>query len=180
MINIAAIRMGFLTCFGVGLLRPASGTWGSMPPVILALALVWLLAPSEWTFASYALLNCALALFGLVFAIACIRFGHEAESHFHKKDPGSVVADEVAGQSLVLLFLPWHAGDDLRTWQWNVAIALTAFLTFRIMDIIKPRPARSLQSLEAGWGILIDDLVAGVYAAIIVQLATRIGLPLML
>src|SRR5690606_13857895 len=102
------------------------------------------------------------------------------ESHFHKKDPGSVVADEVAGQSLVLLFLPWHAGDDLRTWQWNVAIALTAFLTFRIMDIIKPRPARSLQSLEAGWGILIDDLIAGVYAAIIVQLATRIGLPLML
>jgi phosphatidylglycerophosphatase A len=116
-------------------------------------------------------INAALALLGAAFAIGCVRFGAAAERVYGKKDPGRVVADEVAGQSLTLLFLPWPAGAAGRA----ALIAAIAFLFFRICDIAKPWPAHRLQRLTGGWGILIDDLVAGVYAALATQVVVRIA-----
>jgi phosphatidylglycerophosphatase A len=69
-----------------------------------------------------------------------------------------------------LIFLPAAAFADLSRATVTLAIA---FLAFRLLDIIKPWPARGLQRVPGGWGILIDDLIAGLYAAAVTQLAVR-------
>jgi phosphatidylglycerophosphatase A len=78
-------------------------------------------------------------------------------------DPGIVVVDEVAGMWTSLLWLPF-----------TPLTALAAFLLFRVMDIVKPYPARDLESLPGGWGIMADDLMAGIYANLVLRLALRI------
>ncbi|MFO0828457.1 MAG: phosphatidylglycerophosphatase A [Phycisphaerales bacterium] len=155
-----------LTAGGLGLLRPAPGTWGSLPPVALAVLLVATGAP-RWQ------VDASLVLLGVAFAVACVRFGAIAEATWGKKDPGRVVADEVAGQSIALLGLPWPSDDLPRT----VAIGAIAFLAFRALDIIKPPPARGIQSVSGGLGILLDDLIAGAYACAVAQLVVRFALP---
>ncbi|MBL9118953.1 MAG: phosphatidylglycerophosphatase A [Phycisphaerae bacterium] len=150
-----------LTAGGLGFLRPASGTWGSLPPAIVAGLMVWLGA-GTWA------VNGVLVLFLIGGSLACLAFGNSAETVFGKKDPGEVVADEVAGQALTLLALPWP-GDGRSI----AMLALIGFLSFRVMDIIKPPPARGLQRLSGGLGILIDDLLAAIYAAIVTQIAAR-------
>ena len=155
------MRSLLLTSFGLGLMRPASGTWGSTPPPLLVLGLLALGA-------GQVVVNTSLVVMGLVFSIACVAFGRYAESKWGKKDPGQVVADEVAGQSIALLALPWSY-DFLQ----DAVMAASAFLAFRIFDILKPPPANQLQRLPAGWGILVDDLFAGVYALVVVQVLWR-------
>ena len=81
------------------------------------------------------------------------------ERYFGKTDPGHVVIDEVAGMLLTLLWLPV-------TWVG----ALVGFLAFRVFDIIKPFPAGAAERLPRGWGVMADDLVAGVYAHLVVRL----------
>ena len=81
------------------------------------------------------------------------------ERHFGKTDPGHVVIDEVAGMLLTLLWLPV-------TWLG----ALVGFLAFRLFDIVKPFPGGSAERLPRGWGVMADDLVAGVYAHLVVRL----------
>lgn len=158
-----------LSAGGLGYLRPASGTWGSLPPPVAVLAAVTLTGSTHWIDAS--LLATALA-----FSIVCVALGPFAERHYGAKDPGTVVADEVAGQAIALLALPWRRPEEAGALAWNAGIALTAFLAFRVFDIIKPPPARGLQVLPAGWGILVDDLLAGVYALVVVQLIARVVL----
>jgi len=85
-----------------------------------------------------------------------------------KKDPSKVVIDEVAGQFIALLPVPFLVNDA-----WWAAIM--AFVLFRFFDIVKPYPARKFESLEAGLGIMADDLIAGVYAAILVGMAVLIS-----
>lgn len=82
-----------------------------------------------------------------------------AEKAIRKKDPSVVVIDEVAGQMIALLSGPFW----LHTW-WSV---ISAFLLFRLFDIWKPYPIRRLERLEAGLGIMADDVLAGVYALIV-------------
>ena len=93
---------------------------------------------------------------------ACI-FGRRqrtrAEQLLQRKDPGVVVIDEVAGQLIALLSVPTF----VQGW-WGI---LTAFLLFRAFDIWKPYPARRLEKLESGLGIMSDDVVAGAYAAVV-------------
>lgn len=81
------------------------------------------------------------------------------ERHFQREDPGYVVIDEVAGMLLTLLWIPV-------TWFG----ALVGFLAFRLFDIFKPFPARSAERLPEGWGVMADDLVAGVYGHLVVRL----------
>lgn len=151
-------HLWFITTFGLGHMRPASGTWGSMPPVALTAALVYLHAgPSEQPFAWYGILF-AIAL---VFSAACLVSGNAAERHYREKDPSQVVADETAGMAVTLAFLPASA---LATTTRAAVWLGIAFVLFRLADIIKPPPARGLQRLHAGAGILIDDLIAGAYA----------------
>jgi phosphatidylglycerophosphatase A len=105
----------------------------------------------------------ALALVTLVGLWAASR----VERALGRKDPGVIVVDEVAGMMLSVLLLP-------RTPQVLVA----AFLLFRLFDIWKPYPARGSQALPGGLGVMADDLIAGLYALLVVAAARRLlGLP---
>lgn len=80
-------------------------------------------------------------------------------SGHHVPDPSSVVIDEVVGMWIALLLLPK-----------SLAAACAAFVLFRVLDILKPQPARALERLPGGWGIMLDDVVAGLYANLILQI----------
>lgn len=148
-------RLALTTAFGLGLLKPAPGTWGSVPPPVVAAAMLFFGAADRT-------INAAMLLIAAVFSISCVALGGWAERRFNTKDPRQVVADEMAGQSLALLFLPWRAGAD--GWTVNIILLVTAFLAFRILDVLKPPPINAVQRLAGGWGILVDDLLAGVGA----------------
>jgi phosphatidylglycerophosphatase A len=163
-----------LTGFGMGHLKPAPGTWGSALPAALAWLFAWMLSTDGWSERDDLMLNAAIALFGLLFAIACLRFGRHAEAAFGSKDPQVVVADEVAGQCLAMLLIPWSALDTMEA---KLLALFIAFAAFRAFDIIKPPPIMRLQRLPGGVGILADDLVAGAFAFAVTQAVVRIGLP---
>ena len=161
------LRFFLLTAGGLGHAPIASGTFGSLPPVILAFILVQLGQPN-W------LVSLCMALLVVAFSVVCIRFGAEAELRYGKKDPGQVVADEVAGQAVALLFLPWASPDSDTAFLHNALLAIGAFLAFRFFDILKPPPARSLERLGGGTGILVDDLITGAMALVVVQVVARL------
>ena len=75
-----------------------------------------------------------------------------------RKDPGLVVVDEVAGQWITLVGMPFTA-----------PVVLAGFVLFRVMDIVKPWPARALERLPGGWGIMADDVAAGIYAQLLLR-----------
>jgi len=90
-----------------------------------------------------------------------------------KNDPGEVVADEFAGQALTFLFSPFLAMGTAAPRQILIT-AFAGFTLFRLFDIFKPWPIRKLEKYPAGWGILADDLLAGVFAWIVLQICIRI------
>lgn len=149
-----------LSSLGLGFLRPAPGTWGSLPPVALGALLTLLHTPPL-------LAQSAVFALLLLSSTACIAFGVYAEARFGRKDAAEVVADEVAGCALPAI-VALHFSHDTPT---ALAALAGAFLLFRIFDVLKPLPARRLESLPHGWGVLADDLMAGVYAAITLSLA---------
>jgi len=110
-----------------------------------------------------------LVLFG---SAVCVKFAPIVISATGKADPGEVVADELAGQALTFFAVPllatWPAtGNQI----WVTAIL--GFILFRLFDITKPWPIRKLEKLSSGWGILADDLLAGVYAGIVLLVCVR-------
>jgi len=135
------------TFFGSGLLKPGPGTWGSIAAVLLWAAFVLLAHPPAITLLVVLTIGIAISLLlGVPAATTVAReSGHE--------DPGFVVIDEVAGQWIALLFCPADWGH-----------AIVALVLFRLFDILKPPPARQLERLPAGWGIVFDDVAAGLYA----------------
>ena len=135
------------TFFGAGFLRPGPGTWGSVAAVLLWGVVAWGLHLRRPGFAVALAIGIALALVLGVPAATIV----ERESGRH--DPGFVVIDEVAGQWIALLGSPadWRHG-------------LIALVLFRLFDIIKPFPVRRLERLPGGWGIVFDDVAAGLYA----------------
>jgi len=137
--------------FGCGRSPAAPGTAGSLG----ALPIAWLLtAWAGWPPA--ALLIAAAGLF----PIAVWAAGLSARKRCDP-DPSFVVVDEVLGQWIAL------AGATVLNWKtW-----LAAFLLFRLFDIVKPPPARQFEGLPGGWGIVMDDVMAGVYAALVLFLA---------
>lgn len=161
-------RFALLTVGGLGHMRPVSGTWGSMPPVILAGVMM---AAGLGPIAHPAVYHAVIAAVLVVFSLACVMYGDRAEARYGRKDPSQVVADETAGQSFSVMLLPAAA---LATPARGFLTLLLCFLLFRVMDIVKPYPAHRLQNLPGGWGILVDDLLAGIYAMLLVQLATRL------
>jgi phosphatidylglycerophosphatase A len=141
-----------LASFGyVGFFPFAPGTAGSAAALVIFL-------PVRWA-GSLAL---EIALAALV-AVTGVWAATEAERALGRQDPGPVVIDEVAGMLVSLFFLP-------ATWP----VIVTAFLAFRIFDIIKPWPCDALERLHGGLGIMADDLAAGVYANLTVQFLIRI------
>lgn len=135
------------TFFGAGYLKPGPGTWGSVAAVLVwAVAAACLHRSLFWLTVSLAGgIALALVLGVPAATIAARESGRE--------DPGFVVIDEVAGQWIALLACP----PD-----W--AHALIALILFRLFDITKPPPARQLEKLPGGWGIVFDDVAAGLYA----------------
>ena len=143
------------TFFGAGRLRPGPGTWGA-----LATSLLW------WLLASHvppgARLPLILLLLVIVVAIGIPAATLEARG-CGKKDPGHIVIDEVAGQLVTYIACPivWRA-------------LLAGFILFRVFDILKPPPVRSLEKLPDGTGIVVDDLGAGLYGLIVLQLLLHV------
>jgi phosphatidylglycerophosphatase A len=105
----------------------------------------------------------ALALAG---SFICVKFAPAVIAATGQTDPREVVADELAGQAVTFLpvsFLAVDAATPGRIW----IITALGFGLFRLFDIVKPWPIRKLEKLPKGWGVLADDLLAGVYAAIV-------------
>lgn len=135
------------TFFGAGLGKPGPGTWGSVAAVLLWAAFARIAHPNSAT-----ILLSLLA--GIVVSIALgVPAATIAARESGRHDPGFVVIDEVAGQWIALLGSP----PDWRH-------ALIALFLFRLFDITKPFPARQLERLPEGWGIVFDDVAAGLYA----------------
>lgn len=131
----------------------ASGTVGSAG----ALVLLWLIP-----FTPMALVWTTLAV-----TLLGIWSGGRVERAVGQKDPGIIVIDEVAGMALSVLFLP-------RT----IPVLLVAFFLFRLFDVWKPFPARESQALTGGLGVMVDDLIAGGYALVLVMGARALfGVP---
>jgi phosphatidylglycerophosphatase A len=139
-----------------------------LPPVLLAGGLI---AAGFGPLEHPLVYNGLLAAVFLFFCWACIGQGDAAEARFGRKDPSQAVADETAGQCLSLLVLPGAALATPTTAAFTLAYA---FICFRVLDILKPWPAYRLQSVPGGWGILLDDLFAGLYAAALVQVTSRV------
>ena len=130
----------FAIWFGVGLIRPAPGTWGS-----LAALLIWYFA--EFLHSS---IHIVLPIFILFSWLACFQASQDSQS----KDHSSIVIDEVAGMLVALSFVAHE-----------IIIYLCAFLLFRLFDIWKPWPISwADKNVEGGLGILLDDLIAGLFA----------------
>ncbi len=158
--------LAFATC-GVGYFPVAPGTLGSLVGAAVYLS-TW-----EWIYElleanalqrrlsvlyiATPLLASMLLLIVLVTATG-IWAASRTEKLLQKKDPSIVVIDEVAGQMIALLSVQFWSP----TW-WSI---LSAFILFRAFDIWKPYPIRRLEALESGLGIMLDDVAAGLYAAI--------------
>jgi phosphatidylglycerophosphatase A len=132
---------------GAGCFPVAPGTIGSLQGIVIVLLLQLL---PVGRLGHSLVLGAAIAT---VFAVGVWSAGR-AETFFGTKDPGRVVIDEVAGQMLAFVARPQVE------WTWLVA----GFAVFRVLDILKPFPAERAEKLPGGWGIMSDDLVAGVYS----------------
>jgi phosphatidylglycerophosphatase A len=139
------------TLFGIGRMRPGPGTWGSAATVLLWFAIAHALNPSMRT-PSTILAAVLVILIGIPAATRVARANAS-------KDPQFVVIDEVAGQLIAIIAAPLA---------WKTF--LTGFILFRIFDILKPSPVRQLEKFPEGAGIVLDDVAAGLYALLVMQL----------
>ena len=153
------------SCFGLGWLPFAPGTYGSVPPAIVFVVLCR-------TGASAQLILTAMITLALAGALVCIGLTPAAMAATGKNDPREVVADEFAGQALALLPISLLTTCTFSNSQIWIITAL-AFGLFRMFDIAKPWPIRKLEKLPQGWGILADDLMAGLYAAVCLVILGR-------
>jgi phosphatidylglycerophosphatase A len=142
------------TGFFSGYSPVAPGTAGS----VVGLALLFIIPGfSGWKL----LLGCILAFFiGVPAATQIERFEK-------KKDCGLIVIDEIVGMWITFLYIP----GNIKLIGW-----IAGFLLFRLFDIIKPFPAHRSQNLKAGWGVMVDDVIAGVYANLVLQVLIYAGL----
>jgi len=166
-----------ISTFGVGFVPLAPGTWGSAVGVLIYLFIARIEAsapayflPKGWLDAQIAawihVLN--LTVF-LLFCLLGIWASGRATRVFQDKDPQKVVVDEVIGQLIVFLFVPFDIS-------WKLVFA--GFLLFRLFDIWKPYPIDALQNLPAGIGVCADDIVAGVYGGVCLSILYALSLTL--
>jgi undecaprenyl-diphosphatase len=159
-----AMKRLLASCFGLGWLPLAPGTWGSLPPAIIFALLCYFKT-------STLLLSIAMVVLALVGSIVCVKFAPAVIAETGDSDPAQLVADEFAGQALTLIaVLAVHPQDAF----FATAIA---FLLFRIFDLLKPWPVYKFEVLPAGWGILADDLAAGIYASLAFNICILLNIP---
>ena len=189
------------TVLGTGYLKPGPGTWGSLVGLLIAVVshpFTWFLllgegievaagktAPLLTGFGGTLLLLVPSVAVWAILALLGVRTASDVSRHAGTKDPQFVVIDEVSGVHLVLLLtlapvapMLFLRPEDAATFALftgmsilNWKFLLAAFLLFRLFDITKPFPCRRLENLPGGWGIMADDWMAGVYAAICLRLA---------
>lgn len=160
------VKRMLTSCFGLGRLPLAPGTWGSLPPVII-------FGLMSYFGASPALITNVMAALVLAGGFICVQFAPAAIAATGKDDPREVVADELAGQAVTFLFSPFLS-MGLATIGQILITALAGFVLFRLIDISKPWPIRRLEKYPAGWGILADDLLAGVFAWVVLQIFIKL------
>lgn len=145
----------FSTLFGIGLFPKAPGTAGT-----LFAAIVYFVLPDVW-FSSF---------WGIIAFLAVIILGSLISVFFISKaetglghDSGKIVIDEFWGYMIAVIFLPK-----------TLLVIFLAFVLFRIFDIFKPEPVNVLQKLPGGWGVMADDIMAGIYSNIVLQIIIRV------
>lgn len=144
-----------ITSMWTGYSPVASGTVGTLPAVLVYILIRWLFDPeSQWI---------AIMILLLSACVGCVLLGEWAEIRSGKKDPGIFTLDEIAGFLFTVLF--FSTPNVFLTILW-------AFVATRIFDILKPFPANVAQELQGGWGILIDDIIASVYAVIFLKVGS--------
>lgn len=162
------LRAVCITVLGSGYAPIASGTWGSLV-ALLVFAPIWLAfaAAGGPRFVVEILIIAGI----VVSSWLSVRWGGWSIARWGRADPKQFVLDEFAGQWVTILFAPLSLAAD----GWAMLCVFgSLFLLFRVFDILKPPPARQLESLPAGWGILTDDLFAGVYANLVGQVLWRL------
>jgi phosphatidylglycerophosphatase A len=168
------VSLAIATAFGLGYLPKAPGTWGSLAGVALT-AVYWATVLPDKPFGRFAggvhfsvsptwLAVCVTLLVSVLGVAAATT----AAFYIGKKDPQIVVIDEVSGQ----LITYFGIGAGLPNWKY----LLLGFILFRVFDIWKPFPARQAESLPGGLGIMADDWIAGIYAALGLWIARAAGL----
>ncbi len=164
--------------FGVGYIPFASGTFGSMVGVLIYLLAGWCVnfaehfyvihhPPLPASFAAWA--HAAIIISLLIFCLVGVWAAGRSTELFGDKDPSKAVVDEVMGQLITFLFIPF-------TSSWKIILA--GFLLFRLFDIWKPYPIDSLQDLPSGIGVCADDILAGVYAGACLAVIYAVSLSL--
>jgi phosphatidylglycerophosphatase A len=138
------------TGFGSGYSPFAPGTAGSAVGLVLFWPMRLMAFPYQ------------LALLGITFALG-VASATVVAKRLGIEDPGIVVVDEIVGMWISLLLLPF-----------TLFTALAGFVLFRVMDVWKPYPARDLEALPGGWGIMLDDVMAGVYANLVLRVILRV------
>ena len=146
------LALSIATC-GVGYLPLMPGTFGSL----LAVGIFLLFAKIT----TGSLLVAVVLFLIFVSAVVGIWAGTRTEQLLGRKDPGKIVVDEVAGQFIALFPITLFS-------RWSTPAVIVSLILFRFFDIVKPYPANRLQDLKGGAGVMFDDLVAGVYAAVVV------------
>jgi phosphatidylglycerophosphatase A len=109
-------------------------------------------------------------------SVICVLFAPAIIAETGKEDPREVVVDELAGQALTFLAIPFFITAEISTRQILIITAL-GFMFFRLFDIVKPWPIRKLEKQPKGWGVLADDLLAAVFAAIVVLVCFWFWIP---
>ncbi len=189
------------TVLGTGYLKPGPGTWGSLVGLFIAVVahpFTWFLllgkgievaagktAPLMTGFGGTLVLLVPSVAVWLLLALLGVRSSGDVSQHTGTKDPQFVVIDEVSGVHLTLILslapvapmvflrpedaatFALYSGMSILNWKFLLA----GFLLFRLFDIAKPCPCRRLEKLPGGWGIMADDWMAGLYAAICLRLA---------
>src|SRR5450755_342945 len=189
-------RVSFLlaTWFGLGYLPKAPGTWGSLAGAVIACIFFKLWPPQAglpFNLAVIVHLFDAICLVLLAIALLGVWTSSRTCKFLSVKDPQIVVIDEVSGQ-LITIFLgtltfyqyPGMSDVQIVNAAWagfgrgalNWKPMLLGFILFRLFDIWKPFPIRHLEKLPGGWGIMADDWLAGIYAAILLRLAIHFSL----
>ena len=148
----------FLSAFGMGFMPFAPGTWGSLWAALMAFMVAFV-------FKSPMAVNITLVILFIYGFWATVYFGDKGIENYGD-DPGMIVSDEVCGQALTLFWLlPWGQMTNAEM----IYYFLAGFLLFRIFDIIKVWPASYFDRQKTKWGVLFDDIAAGVYAGAVLQ-----------
>ncbi len=151
-----SLSIWIATGLGSGYFPVAPGTAGSAVGLALVIAL------RQTPLDAPRLSECLAALTALLLVVGVWAAG-KAEKVFGRVDPGQVVIDEVAGQIITFAATPRIS--------WLGLIA--GFVLFRVFDIVKPFPAPEAERIPGGWGIMLDDLIAGIYSMIVLVIVRR-------